>query len=178
MNRFSRAQQIITIALVALCGLSLGARAAGANPFDQTVAPLQTGDHLPPGAFFDQDGRRFSFSQLGTATTLLAFVYTRCTDACPVITHKVEAVRAQLGAGPYRYVEVSIDPARDTVRALKAYATANHLAAPGWLILTGSASTVSGLCRAAGVSVIDNGKGELVHNDRLIIIAPGGAIAD
>lgn len=178
MIRFSRAHRIITIALVSVWALSLGARPAAANPFDQTVAPLQSGDRVPPGEYVDQDGHRFSFDRLGSATTLVAFVYTRCTDACPLITHKIADVRSQLGAGPYRYVEVSIDPARDTVPALKAYATANHVAAPGWEIITGSPRSLAALWRAAGVSVIDNGKGDLIHNDRLLIIAPGGTIAD
>ena len=160
--------------MLAACCLA----AAAPNPFDQSVTALEPGDVLPADSFTDQAGQAFHFSQLRGNTTLVGFIYTRCTDACPLITQKFTRLQRSLAGGPYRYVEASIDPARDTVPAIATYARRYGVRLPGWFIITGSAAEMSHLWRAAGVSVIDNGRGDLIHNDRLIIVAADGHIAD
>ncbi|HLW38682.1 MAG TPA: SCO family protein [Candidatus Eremiobacteraceae bacterium] len=148
------------------------------NPFEQTVTPLEAGDAMPQDAYIDQAGREFRFSALRGRTTLLGFIYTRCTDACPIITQKFALTRARLGAGEYHLVEATIDPARDTVPAIAAYARKYGAQSDDWSIITGTSVALTRLWRSAGVSVIDNGKGELVHNERLIIVSPDGSVAD
>lgn len=172
---FSRLRVLFTIALLVLAG---GASARASNPFDQAVAPLEPGDAMPRTAFVDQAGRPFRFDDLRGRTTLLAFIYTRCTDACPLISQKFARLQTRLRPGSYHLVEASIDPAHDSVPAIAAYARKYGAQPASWSIVTGSPAALTALWRAAGVSVIDDGKGELVHNDRLILIAADGTVAD
>lgn len=150
----------------------------GGNPFEQRVAPLQIGDRMPSTEFRDQGGRPFKFEQLRGNVVVVAFIYTRCTDACPLITQKFARLRADLGAASYHYVEVSIDPAHDTVGALARYARRYGATGGGWSFITGSPAALAKLWRSAGVAVIDDGRGELIHNDRLLLVGPDGTLAD
>ena len=157
---------------------SQAAFAAAQNPFEQTVTPLQVGDSMSSQEYLDQDGRRFAFASLRGRTTLLGFIYTRCTDACPLITQKFQQLRTSLGPGRYHLVEASIDPAHDNVPALHAYARRYGAHRADWTFITGTPAALTTLWRSAGVSVIEDGKGELIHNDRLIILNPDGNVED
>lgn len=171
------ASRICLRAFLAACALGLPAVALP-NPFDQQVAPLEVGAFMPQTNFIDQHGRRFTFEDVRGQTTIVSFIYTRCTDVCPVITQKFAALDRMLGSGPYQLLEVSIDPARDSLPVIKAYARKFDVSAARWRILTGDPATVESFVREAGVSVIDNGKGDLIHNARLLIVDPQGRLSD
>ena len=177
--RFSGSFVAFTMAIIGATALgSQAAFAAAQNPFEQTVTPLQVGDSMSSQEYLDQDGRRFAFASLRGRTTLLGFIYTRCTDACPLITQKFQQLRTSLGPGRYHLVEASIDPAHDRVPALHAYARRYGAHRADWTFITGTPAALTTLWRSAGVSVIEDGKGELIHNDRLIILNPDGNVED
>ena len=156
----------------------LQAPAAQPNPFDENVAPLQIGEPLPAVPFVNQTGRELKFASLRGQTMLVAFIYTRCRDACPIITEKVGRLDRALGPGEYHFAIVTIDPAHDTASALAAYARKHGVSSPRVDFLTGDALTVGRFVRSAGVAVVDNGRGELVHNAQLLVISPDGRLAD
>lgn len=89
----------------------------------------------------DQDGRerRFYSDVLAGRVVLLNVIYTRCKDACPLITRKLREVRAALGeqAGRVQFVSLSSDPEHDSPRALKAFAAQQGADDPNWTFLTG-----------------------------------------
>ncbi|WP_349617574.1 SCO family protein [Azotobacter salinestris] len=89
----------------------------------------------------DQDGRerRFYSDVLAGRVVLLNVIYTRCSDACPLITRKLREVHAALGeqAGRVRFVSLSSDPEHDSPQALKAFAARQGADDPEWLFLTG-----------------------------------------
>ncbi len=162
----------------AAAGQRAAAPSSSGNPFEDRIVPLRIGDRLSSTEFRDQAGRPFRFEQLRGNVVLVAFIYTRCTDACPLITQKIGRLRAELGTGSYRYVEATIDPAHDTVDALARYARKYGASGSGWSLITGSEAALSSLWRSAGVAVIDDGRGELIHNDRLLLVAADGTLAD
>ncbi|WP_349618500.1 SCO family protein [Azotobacter salinestris] len=89
----------------------------------------------------DQDGRerRFYSDVLAGRVVLLNVIYTRCKDACPLITRKLREVRAALGAqaGRVHFVSLSSDPEHDSPRALKAFAARQGADDPNWTFLGG-----------------------------------------
>jgi protein SCO1/2 len=89
----------------------------------------------------DQDGRelRFYSDVLAGRVVLLNVIYTRCKDACPLITRKLREVRAALGeqAGRVHFVSLSSDPGHDSPQALKAFAARQGADDPNWTFLTG-----------------------------------------
>jgi protein SCO1 len=177
MNKTTNSRLAATLACAAV--LLLAARAPGAqNPFDETIAPIEVGEQLPATRFVNQQGRPFEFASLRSQVTLVGFIYTRCRDACPIITQKFVQLDRALGAGPYHFALVTIDPAHDTPPALAAYAKEQGAASPRLEFLTGDVHALERFGRSAGLSVVDNGRGELVHNSRLLVVSPDGRLAD
>jgi cytochrome oxidase Cu insertion factor (SCO1/SenC/PrrC family) len=113
------------VALASMLILSLGARSLRAGPQVKTGATGGREDQSPAADFSltDQDGRPFRLSQLRGKVALLFFGYTSCPDACPTTLSKLSRVYKMLGVEGGRVVTifVSVDPKRDTPRALKEY---------------------------------------------------------
>lgn len=101
------------------------------------------------------DGEQVHFytDVLKDKVVLINFVYTNCTTACPLLTHKLTLVRdmveGQLG-DPIHFVTISLDPARDTPAALKAFARRHHADHRGWVFLTGASANVNGIIKKLG----------------------------
>lgn len=150
--------------------------ALAANPFDATQGLLQRGDALPAASFTDQRGRASSLQDFHGKTIVVAFVYTNCSDRCPLISQKFTQLARVLPARDFHLVEMSIDPARDTPRALALYARRYRVDAAQWTLLTGDEPRLSAFERRLGEFAVDAGKGEVIHNDRLVIIGPDGRI--
>jgi protein SCO1/2 len=85
----------------------------------------------------DQDGRRFTHKTLKGSPALVYFGFLNCRVVCPRSLAKIEEVRARLAdAGrTIRVVYISVDPARDTPEAMKAYLAERH---PDFTGLTGT----------------------------------------
>ncbi|HEX6372080.1 MAG TPA: SCO family protein [Longimicrobium sp.] len=95
-------------------------------------------------ALTDHDGRPVSLRSYRGAPVLLFFGYTHCPDVCPLTLDKLtRALRTAGGrAEDVRILLVTLDPARDTPAALRAYASRFGPAVVG---LTGDSA---GLARA------------------------------
>ena len=178
MKALGNPRAAVAAAFVACLSLLARPAVAASNPFDQRVKPIQIGDQMPAMGFVDQRGRRFSFASLRGQAVAVGFIYTRCDDACPIITQKFGVLDRKLGAGPYHLVEVTIDPAYDTPSVLAAYSKKYGATSPRWDMLTGDPGAVSTFVRSAGLSVVDSGHGELIHNARLLVVSPDGRLAD
>jgi len=92
-----------------------------------------------------QDGAHVKFYSdlLSGKVVIINAFFSSCTDSCPLMSAKLEALQDRLGdhLGKDVFIEsFSVDPGIDRPATLKAYAARFH-ARPGWLFLTG-ASTV------------------------------------
>jgi cytochrome oxidase Cu insertion factor (SCO1/SenC/PrrC family) len=89
----------------------------------------------------DQNGdvQRFYSDALQNRVVLLNVIFTRCNDACPLITRKLKEVRELLGdkAEGITFISLTSDPLRDTPAVLKAYTLKQGADDPHWLFLTG-----------------------------------------
>ena len=177
MRRFA-ARALLPLALLLAGSHVRAADQPSANPFDQIVPLTKVGDVPPATLFVDQRGRRVRLIDLRGNSVAIAFVYTRCRDACPIITRKFGAVRALTDGAPVRLVEVTIDPSHDDLKAIAAYARQYGVIAPGWLVLTGAPADVDDFDRRMGVQSIATGSEEIVHNDRVALVSPDGDVAD
>lgn len=157
---------------------ALGAGATPApNPFDISVRPLQIGDRMPPAAYVDQDGRPVALSQFVGKTLIVGFIYTNCNDQCPILTTKFGRLAQMLPVDRFELLEISIDPARDSVAALHAFGLAHDVRGPNWLLLRGSPQHANTVERPLGVSVVAGTSGELLHSERTVLVGPDGRIA-
>lgn len=148
------------------------------NPFDKLVPLVKAGDPMPATRFVDQRDTPVAFSDFSGDAVAVAFIYTRCRDACPIITRKFGAVRSLLGNGPFRLVEVTIDPQHDTPSALAAYAREYRIVSPEWRILTGRTNDVFDFDRSMGIHFISSDPDTILHDERIALVTPDGTVAE
>lgn len=102
--------------------------------------------YFPNLTVVDQHGRslRFYDDVIKNRIVVISFVFTGCTEICPLtIARKAQvADRLQdvLGSKVF-FVSISVDPENDTPEKLAAYASAFH-SGEGWLFLTGSLENI------------------------------------
>jgi len=105
----------------------------------------------------DQDGRklRLASDALADKIVVVGFVYTNCTDICPMVSQtfaQLQASLAPLMEKKVRLVSITVDPVRDTPARFKEYS--EHFAPkPGWLWLTGDVSNVAQALQAFGIHI-------------------------
>jgi protein SCO1 len=113
-----------------------------------------------------QDGERLSLGDLGGKVVLVTFIYTSCTDTCPLLTGKLAGVREQLGAdfgSRAHFLSVTVDPERDTPDVLRAYGQRFRADPAGWAFLTGTPAEVARVTGAYGIFVRHTPRGDVDH---------------
>lgn len=100
-----------------------------------------------PFTLTDHDGRRVTAADFRGRYMLVFFGYTFCPDVCPTTLTEISTAMDLLGEQAERVqpLFVSVDPARDTVAALKDYMSNFD---PRILGLTGSAEEVKQAAKA------------------------------
>jgi protein SCO1/2 len=111
------------LAAIAVTAL-LGACSRDEPPWQLT----NVSGHLPDLEFslIGDDGKPADASTFRGDTTLVYFGYTHCPDVCPETMARLMQVLAKLGddAKNVRILFITVDPARDTPKALHAYVDA------------------------------------------------------
>lgn len=137
----------------------------------------------PAPDFFltNQDGHRIQLSQFGGKLILLNFIYTNCTDLCPLTTASLvrvqrELVRRGWWATAVVFVTVTTDPVRDTPAVLTRYAGRFKADLRGWHFLTGNPVAVSAVHRRYGIEVQSRGMGFQDHALPTFIINRAGVV--
>ncbi len=133
------------------------ALAEGVLPFyrDSTLTPEFTSDSLgvhrvDDFMLIDQRGEPVTSTALDGHVTIVTFFYASCKDLCPRLQSKLAEVRAAYPDGrSVRIVSITTSPEHDTAPVLAAYAAANRIEAPGWLLLTGPRTDVDRVARRA-----------------------------
>src|SRR5919205_988683 len=99
-----------------------------------------------PFSLTAQDGTRLSLNDLRGTVALVTFIYTSCTDTCPLVTAKLAQVQDKLGpdfGARVRFVSVTVDPERDTPDVLSDYARRFRADPNGWAFLTGTPGEIA-----------------------------------
>ena len=130
----ARLISLLLLLLIVEAGLGRLSSAAAAGPWGE--------GYFPNSTVRTQDGRslRFYDDVIKGKIVVISFIYTSCTDFCPLITARMAEVAGRLGDAvgrDFHFVSITVDPEHDTSDKLKAYADAFH-AGKGWLFLTGA----------------------------------------
>ncbi len=97
----------------------------------------------------DQRGAAFTLSALRGSPLVVAFVATRCTDACPLVGALfAQLARARIAA---ELVTITLDPGYDTPFVMSRYARAWGALAPHWRMASGKPAAVETVIAALGV---------------------------
>lgn len=115
--------------------------------------------YFPNTVLLTQDNKpvRFFDDLLRGKIVVINFMFTTCSGVCPAMTSNLLKVQEYLGDHVGRdvnMISITVDPAVDTVAALKKYAD-NFKVKPGWYFLTGSKADVDTVLRKVGGFVND-----------------------
>ena len=131
-----------------------------------------------PFQLVDQDGRSVDQTLLNDQWTLVFFGFTYCPDYCPTTLQALEAAKRALGdrADDVQIVFITVDPERDTPRALKDYLSSDGFP-EGVIGLTGTPAQVRAAADAWRASYQKVGEGEaytMNHSLTIYLMGPDG----
>jgi protein SCO1/2 len=167
-----------------MAGLATAVLVAAACLACQPQPDLDVFGRLPDFQLTDQTGATFASTSLAGRVTLLDFVYTHCTDACPLLSATFQQAQGKFSDDKLlgervMLVSLSVDPQHDTPAVLAEYGQQFKADAAGWKFLSGDWDQVYDLVTGLKVAirpprpVVDApapGGTELTHSTRIILI--------
>ncbi|MDP9251515.1 MAG: SCO family protein [Chloroflexota bacterium] len=117
-------------------------------------------------------GKSLTLSSLRTNTVVLAFLYTRCPDVCPLTAGQFRAAQRSLGADASKveFVAVSVDPEGDTPAAVREFSDLHDLS-DRWHYLIGPRAQLEAVWSLYGIgSFASSGARAVEHNDAIYLI--------
>jgi len=109
---------------------------------DITRRPPLPGLSIPDFTLIDQNGEPFTRRNLEGRITVVNFVFTHCPFVCPTLMEKMAGLSIALKDEPVRFLSISVDPARDTPEALRAFAKLHSADKESWTLVTGDEAEV------------------------------------
>jgi|GEM_PF-252835 len=162
-------------------------------PIKRKPLPVATGpiDAVPtsyfPAPFFmlkERNGADVTSADLQGKVWVAAFIFTRCKMGCEEVTATMVKLQSELdlaGVDDLRLVTFTVDPERDTLADLQAYATKVKSDPTKWLYLTGPEKLVRPLLKQGFKVTADkktDGKpgDEFEHTTKLFVVDKQGII--
>jgi protein SCO1 len=120
----------------------------------------------PDFLLLDQDGKSFDSAKIRGKVVALDFIYTTCTDVCPLFTANFAQIQRTLNnEHPENvfFISITTDPEIDSPRVLKSYAQRYDADFRNWAFLTGTEAQLKPVWSALGIRVIKKGRGLVQH---------------
>ena len=127
---------------------------------------------IPAFNFTDQKGENFSDKDLEGKVFVADFIYTSCESSCPMLSSNLTVVQNAIPKSePFRIVSYSLDPERDSVPRLRAFADKYQAVDSIWYFLTGPRDEIYTLGSDGFMqSVINNQDSVINHSQKLILV--------
>jgi protein SCO1 len=122
-------------------------------------------------ALRDQHGRTVQLSAQRGKFVVLTFLYTHCTDVCPLIAENVDRAVRSLGPRSRDVVmlAVSVDPAHDTPPAVARFVAERHLSAR-FHYLTGPLDELKPIWQAYNLLIQPGSAGRVAHSAYILVL--------
>jgi protein SCO1/2 len=133
---------------------------------------------VPEFSLIERSGKRVELANLRGKIWVADFIYTACTDTCPLQSAEMAKLQEALGHVPkLNLVSFSVDPARDNPKVLSRYADRFKADPERWLFLTGDKQQVRRLAQegfklSAAPEPTAGGKdnGIILHSARFVLV--------
>ena len=132
---------------------------------------------LPDFKLTERSGSEVSLAELRGKIWIADFIYTTCTDTCPLQTAAMAKLQKEFTAKTnVQFVSISVDPDRDTPQVLSAYADKHEADRQRWYFLTGQRDQVIKLVRDGfhlSVATLPAGaeqSGMIPHSPRFVLV--------
>jgi len=185
-------------------GTSVHGISAWLRSSDKSQGSLETLDmygEVPDFALTERSGRRVTRADLRGKVWIANFIYTQCTETCPIQSARLARLQAEFpGEEALRFVSITVDPERDTPAVLARYAERYAADPVRWLFLTGDKQAIYHLAKEGfRLGVVDpddqakagrplrwlepalavathGSKGLIMHSPRLVLVDRQGRI--
>ena len=123
-------------------------RARSIETGQDTLEGLQLFGALPEFSLIAQDGRRVTRADLHGKVWVANFIYTHCTDTCPLQSARLAGLQTDfVGERNLTFLSITVDPKRDTPTVLTEYAARFAANRDRWWFLTGDEDATYALIR-------------------------------
>jgi protein SCO1/2 len=128
---------------------------------------------IPDFTLTNQLGQQVSLHDVKGKIVVADFFFTHCPSFCPTLTRNMQHLQQMFLTNDtiVQFVSFSVDPERDSVPVLKAYADRFGVLHHNWWMLTGSKDSIYTLAeRDFKVAAEDSGHQNFVHTDRMVLL--------
>lgn len=133
----------------------------------------------PEFQLVDQFGRPLALRDLRGKVVLLTFIYTSCSDICPLITQAMTILQRRLTPQERRrafFVSLTVEPEVDTPTVLRGYAKRHGADLSSWAFLSGSPKAAQNVTQSFGLTVNRQAKGAVDHPGWTLLIDREGMV--
>jgi protein SCO1/2 len=138
---------------------------------------------VPDFKLTERSGKDVGLAQLRGKIWIADFIYTTCTDTCPLQTAAMAKLQKEFAEkSNLQLVSITVDPERDTPQILSAYAAKHEADARRWFFLTGQREQIINLVRdgfhLSVTALADSAgpSGMIAHSPRFVLIDNNGQI--
>ncbi|HEX2229997.1 MAG TPA: SCO family protein [Candidatus Binatia bacterium] len=181
----SRTSLILLAATVAGLGILVGTflwlklaphpQMSGSNA--PALGGLNNYGAVPQFTLIERSGRSSTLADMRGKVWIADFIYTTCTDTCPMQSAAMSRLQEKFGAqADLQFVSFTVDPERDTPDVLARYADRFKASADRWLFLTGDKEEIAQLVQegfrlsAAAVTDPTSNESVILHSPRFVLI--------
>lgn len=147
------------------------------GPESERADGLNLYGSVPDFALTERNGEGVKLAQLRGKIWIADFIYTSCTDTCPLQTGMMAKLQEEYAAKPdVQLVSITVDPERDTPQVLAQYAAKYQADAKRWYFLTGQRDRIMGLIQdgfhlsVATLPTDVEANGLIPHSPRFVLI--------
>lgn len=164
--------------------LKLGPRPQFGAALDESAGGLKQYGSVPDFSLTERSGNNVGLAELRGKIWIADFIYTSCTDTCPLQTAMLAKLQEEYTGKPdIQLVSFTVDPERDTPQALSVYAAKHNADAKRWFFLTGQRDRIIRLIQdgfhlsvAAALPNADESSGMIPHSPRFVLVDRDGRI--
>jgi protein SCO1 len=123
--------------------------------------------HISPFSFVNQDGKKITNEDVKGKICVVEYFFATCKGMCPRMNENMEKVyKAFLGNKDVLILSHTVDPLKDTVKALKAYSLRFDADPNQWMFLTGDKKQLYDMARYSYlISAEDDTAGVSIDKD-------------
>lgn len=141
---------ILVAGFSTVLGTALWLKFAPHSRLGQTAQGLSDGLNeygaVPEFSLLERNGKRISLTELRGSIWIADFIYTSCTDTCPLQTAEMAKLQNEFLTKPgVNLVSFSVDPDKDTPPVLADYSERFNADRNRWLFLTGDKKQITAL---------------------------------
>jgi protein SCO1/2 len=138
---------------------------------------------VPEFSLVERSGKAITLTNLRGTIWVADFIYTTCTDTCPLQTVEMGRLQEEWKHKPgLKLVSFSVDPEKDTAEVLSRYADRYKADSQRWLFLTGAKDEITRLVqqgfKLSAVPVVnaESSEGVIMHSPRFVLVDRQGQI--